>query len=385
MDEIEVTDKGTIVIVSNTHWHFAWQTGNSVAAGFAARGYRVLFVEPLPKRWPRLAELRRVMGRLTGNSRQAGFVSQVVPEGIELVSPVTLPDVGAFAQTLNQRVFIPRVASKLKQRVASEGPLILIHGLPIKAAIALQNELEPDVAIYRCVYDWSQDPYSGRQLAETDLLQQIDMAWADCERNLTRVSKVQKRSVLMPPAVDLSLFADVSYTRSGQTKPLCVYFGTTGPSIDLELLNKISHRYTLRLIGPVRTPLEGFAPETELIGPVPHEAIPAMIGDADVLLLPYNQRPHMQGVIPAKLFECLITGKPIVATNLTTIDQYQDLVYLCKGHDEVFQAIEQAQVEDETLAARRIRCAHENSWEQRLTQMEAQIEALLADRPAKGV
>ena len=372
-----ISKKAAIVLISNTHWHYSWQTGNSVAAGFAKLGYHVIFVEPIPKRWPRLAEATRVIGRLTVNSRRSGFVNQTIPEGVEIITPFTLPDVGLFAQGVNKLLFIPILVTQLKRHLKVPEPLVLVHTLPVKAAISLQKRLKPDVSIYRCVYDWTNDPYSQRELAEVELLTQVDMAWADCDRNLERIAVVQKQTVLMPPAVDLSLFTAVSYTRSGQSKPLCVYFGTVGPSIDLELLRKISHRYKLRIIGPIRKWLDGFASETEIIPAVPHDQIPNLVRFADILLLPYNDLPHMLGVIPAKLFECLITGKPVIATNLTTINQYRDLVYLCKDHDEVFHAIETALTEDESLPARRIACAEENSLDKRIMQMEHYIQTLL--------
>jgi glycosyltransferase involved in cell wall biosynthesis len=374
--------KGTIILVSNTHWHHAWQTSNSVAAGLAARGYEVLFVEPLPKRWPRLSEARRVVGRLSGNSQLAGFVNQTVPEGVNLVSPLALPDIGILSQYLNQKIFIPLLAKHLRGQITAS-PLIMIHNLPLRAAVVLQRRLAPAASVYRCVYDWSQDPYSRRQLAEEVLLRQVDMVWADCEYNLKRVTAVHNRAVVVPPEVDLSLFTAVSYTRSGLARPLCVYFGTIGLSIDTDLLRKISQRYQLRLIGPARIPLNHLAEGTEIMGPVPHTQIPHLIQNADVLLLPYNAQPHMKGVIPAKLFECLITGKPTIATNLTTIDQYRDLVYICNGHEEVFHAIEASQTEDEALAAQRLAAAQENSQERQLDRMEHYLESLIAARQVK--
>jgi hypothetical protein len=376
-----MSHKGTIIIISNTHWHFAWQTANSVAAGLASRGYKVLFIEPIPKRWPKVMDTSRVIGRAFGNARMAGDVEQTIAAGVNLISPLTLPDVGSLPHLLNHRFFVPRLAAKIKQQ--ANRPLVVMHALPIKAAVSLQHQLQPDVSIYRCTYDWSKDPHSGRILAERELLEQVDMAWADCNHNLVRIRRVRPEAALMPPAVELSLFTAVSYTKSNQSKPLCVYFGTLGLSLDYQLLKQISHGYKLRLIGPIRHPLTGFSEETELVGPMPHEQIPRLIRDADVLLLPYNSLPHMKGVIPAKFFECLATGKPIVATNLTTIDQYRDLVYLCHDYESVFQAIEASQHEDSRLAARRMACAQANSWEARIDQMEVQIEQLLADNQAR--
>lgn len=373
-----VTHKGTVLIASNTHWHSAWQSANSVASGLAGLGYQVIYVEPIPKRWPRVNDLKRVAARLIGSSQHAGEAYQPIPPRVTLVAPITLPDVGTFAQLLNRLFFLPWLTTRLRRRIVR--PLILVHGLPVRAAISLQNRLKPETAIYRCVYDWSQDPHSGRPLAERDLLEQVDMAWADCDHNLVRVAATQPRAHLMPQAVDLTLFEGVSYTQSSYSRPLCVYFGTLGLSVDVDLLRSISHQYPLRLVGPVRQPLDGFDTETEIVGAIPHEQVPDAIRDADVLLLPYGARSHMRGVVPAKLFECLATGKPIVATNLPSLDDYGELVYLCDGHDAVLAAIEASRTESESLAERRMACARQNTWAHRIDEMERQIQRLLSER-----
>ncbi|MCZ7671660.1 MAG: hypothetical protein M5U34_33325 [Chloroflexi bacterium] len=129
-----------------------------------------------------------------------------------LQSPRMLPDVGKIPQLVNKSIFMPQ----LRKKLAKDGvkrPLIMIHHVPISAAIALQNELQPDVSIYRCVYDWSNDPHSGRVLQEKELLQIVDEVWADCEANVNRTSKYHNNVQLMPPGVDLDLFADIEKSK----------------------------------------------------------------------------------------------------------------------------------------------------------------------------
>ncbi len=378
-----MTEKGTIVILSNTHWHFAWQTGNSVAAGFASRGYRVLFVEPIPKRWPRLSEAKRVVGRLTDNAHQAGVAEQALPDGVHIISPVMMPDVGSVGHSVNRSLFVPRLVAEIRRQLATSGPVVLIHTLPVKSAIAVQQQLQPDFSIYRCVHDWARDPFSSRKLFEADLLREVDLAWADCDHNLQRLRQVRPDARLMLPAVELELFTETEYVASGGDKPLCVCFGSIGLALDIDLLKAISHRYPLRLVGPVKVPTDGFSAETEMIGPVPHEEVPLQIRDADVLLLPYNTKPHVQGLIPAKFFECLSTGKPIVATNLTTVDRFKDLIYLCDDHEAVFAAIEAVGEEDVSLSAERVACAQANSWTRRIDEMEQLIQTGLAAKPVE--
>ena len=101
--------KGTVVFISMVHWHFTWQLEHSFARGLAERGYDVRFVEPLPKRWPALSELGRVWGRLVGHSETAGNCYQPLAPGVELISPRLLPDTSPLLQSLNRRLFVPRI------------------------------------------------------------------------------------------------------------------------------------------------------------------------------------------------------------------------------------------------------------------------------------
>lgn len=372
--------KGTVVIVSPIHWNFTWQTSHDVASAFAQWGYRVIFLEPLPKRWPKLAEIKRVWGRISGRSHLAGLGKQEKPEGMVLVSPHMLPDVGRMPQFLNQIIFVPLLKKQLSQ-IGLERPLIMVHHVPIAAALALQNALKPDVSVYRCVYDWSNDPHSGRLLQEKELLQIVDEVWADCEANVIRTSLHNNNVRLMLPGVDLSLFADVdTWTHTKRERPLCVYFGTIGISVDVDLLRQISYQYPLRLVGPTKQKLVDFAKDTEMVGAVLHEDVPAYIMDADILLLPYIEAPHMQGVIPAKLFECLVTGKPIISIGLTSIDAYKDLIYICETKEEFLNAIEMAQNEAPALREARIACAQKNSMIARFTEMETSVNSLISNK-----
>jgi glycosyltransferase involved in cell wall biosynthesis len=373
-------EKGTAVIISPVHWHFTWQTAHHVARGLARSGYRVYFIEPIPKRWPGLGEARRVWGRLSGRSHLAGMGWQPVPAGICLISPITLPDVGPLAQFLNRKIFIPRLARQLG-REGIQRPLIVIHHVPIPAAVALQKELAPDAAFYRCVHDWSNDPHSQRHFDESELLRHVDLTWADCRHNLERVHAFNPRVKLMPPAVDLALFHPLQKEtiQPPNDPPLCVYFGSVGANVDVELLRQVSHRYPLRLIGPVKVSLDDFSPATDIVGPVPHDELPRHLTAADILLLPYGESPHVQGLIPAKLYESLATGKPIVASGLTTIDHLRDLIYLCDTHEAFFVALERARHESPALREARLAAARANSWSRRMEEMLADVETVLQE------
>lgn len=375
--------KGTVVIISVVHWHFTWQSPHNMASELAQRGYRILFVEPLPKRWPRISEFRRVLGRLTGDHVAAGFGQQSLVPGMEIVSPRLFPDAGRITRSINRRFFVPAIANKLKQDL--ERPLVVINYLPTSASLALMESLQPDATFYHCNNDWSNDPFAPSHEFEAKLAASVDMVWADSPVNIARMSKISKNVVPLSVGVDIDLFARARREPERLTdRPLCAYFGTVRRSLDLELLKKISIRYRLRLIGPVRTSLEGLSKETEIVGQVSQEKVPELLHDADVLILPYDQTIHNQGVMPAKLFECLATGKPIIATGLDTVYDYADLFYIRETHDTFLEAIEESIHEPVELREKRIACAEQHSFAQRTIKIEGYIDQALSHSGAAG-
>ena len=370
--------KGTVVIISMVHWHFTWQLEHSFARGLAERGYDVRFVEPLPKRWPALSELGRVWGRLIGHNEAAGNCYQPLAPGVTLVSPRLLPDTSPLLQSLNRRLFVPRIADVLRHDAAQ--PLIVINYLPLASSLVLMEQLQPDATFYHCVNDWEHDPYTSTgHFKEAELAAAVDMVWTDSPVNYARNAALAGNVILMSHVVDVELFARARRAPAQPpARPLCAYFGTIGISADIDLLRAVSHRYRLRLIGPVRVPLAGFAADTELIPPVPQKELPELLRDADVLLLPYVRSVHNEGVMPAKIFECMATGKPMVVSGLTALEQYADLLYLCEGESEFLARIAEAVREPSAQRAARIACAEANSNERRIDDIEEYFRQALA-------
>lgn len=372
-------DKGTIVIFSLIQWHFTWQSTHNFASGLAKRGYRVLFIEPLPKRWPKPSEFNRVWGRISGNAEAAGMCIQPLVSGVEIISPRLLPDVGSLAQYFNREIFVPRIARSMHND-SLKRPVVVINYLPTKASVSLMQSLDPDVSFYYCNTDWENDPYAT-EVYESEMAKAVDMVWADTPTNFNRVRKLNARVVSMPKGVDISLFARARKENDQISKPpLCVYFGLVSVSTDVDLLRKVSHHYRLRIIGPIRRSLHGFSDRTEIIGGVPHEEIPDRIHDADVLLLPYAVTDQNKAVMPAKLFECLATGKPTIVHGLDYLREYSDLFYICDDHDQFLSAIERAVNEPSERKLPRIRLAEQNSYEKRIDEIESYIAEVFSEK-----
>ena len=368
--------KGTVLFLSSIHWHFTWQRHQNVASGLARKGYSVVFVEPLPKRWPRPREFPRLLGRILGRPRRAGLCPQSVPDGVQLATPRLFPEVGTLGPWINRSVLVRRLARRLLRRV-DRRPLILLNYLPTRASLALQRALEPDLKVYDCAWDWSNDPYSrGLEEVERDLVREADLVLTDSPRNTERMRLLHSRVVRILHGVDYGLFAGTDREDAIAAETTCAYFGDLGENIDIDLLARVSQRYPLHLIGPVRVPLRGFSARTRVWGGVPHERVPERLRAARVLLLPYRNAPHTRAVFPAKIMECLATGKPTVAIGLESLAELAELLYLCSTPEEFLLAIERAANEDPSGSEGRRRFAKENSWSRRIDEIDALLEGL---------
>jgi glycosyltransferase involved in cell wall biosynthesis len=184
------------------------------------------------------------------------------------------------------------------------------------------------------------------------------------------------------PAADYDLYAPA---RAGSAAPRpirCAYFGAVGANIDLPLLGRLSREFALRIIGPVQQTLPELAPATEVLGAVPQAELPALLADVDILVLPYRQAAHSAGVIPAKTFECLATGKPVVAQGLPSLAEFADAVYLVDDDEQFVRAVRAAVDEAPARRERRLELARANTWTQRAAQIDGLIREALAEKTA---
>lgn len=368
--------RGTVILISTAHWHSTWQRHQEFSTGLAASGFAVLFVEPLPKRWPRLREIGRVWGRLAGRPERAGGIRQADPDPVRLISLPLLPDTNALCRSLN-RALLPLLARKLIARAPAR-PRIVLNYLPLAASARLQDLLEPDLAIYDCVWDWPSDPFSRPGVVrEGALIERADLILTDAPYLYERMRARHGRVHQLLPAVDFARWAPAREIPAHHERPLCGYFGTIGVNLDLDLLRRLSREFPLRLIGPVDAGVGELGPETELVGPVSLERLPELLADVEVLVLPYRSDGHTQGVIPAKTFECLATGKPTVTIGLPSLEPYGELFVLCEERDGFLEAIPGAAADADRLRQARLAAAQRHDWPARIGQLVDLIEGHL--------
>ena len=112
------------------------------------------------------------------------------------------------------------------------------------------------------------------------------------------------------------------------------------------------------------------AENIKMLGYREYEEVPVYLSHADILWLPYLKSSHTERVFPLKIFEYLASGKPVIARNLSSIQEYNAYLNTYEnftGLKELLSSILSNDTPDKKK--QRIKIASENTWESRLNKI----------------
>lgn len=360
----------TVVIVSNNDWNELWYQRQAFACAFAAAGFKVVFLNKTLTRMPKLRSFIR------GNYRDKnrGFLGNPVPEGVTVSTPRWGPPM-ALLRVLN-RILIRRTVKSLMGLET----IVIVYS-PSYNAIDLIRILRPRTTVYVNVHNYEATQVSPDLLrSERELIQRVDFLFADSQYNQKRLESklgtVGTRVELSPPGVDLGVFEE-AYRGDEATAPrTLMYFGGIGKHLDLALYESLCSDYRVIFVGKVAKSLEGQIPSAiEVRSPVPMSRLGEIVAEADVLALFYRPSDYIEAVIPAKLYECLATQKPVLISGLAVPPGHEHVLYDVKGSvAKAFETMERLPVtETDDVISERHRIAGSSSWEQRFRTFATRI------------
>ncbi len=381
-----------IVCLSTIDWDFLWQRHQIFMSAFAERGVPVLFVENMGGvRSPSLRDAHRVWLRArsllrqwTRGIRQAG--------NITILSPAVLPFSGPWTQRANQRLFLRRLAMRARA-LGFERPVVWTYS-PTWLAARFADLLDPVCQVYDCVANIKGHPFVTPQLiaAEEDWLRRADLVLTDAKSLYIEKQVLNPNTYRVPPGVDFDLFADQGddlaepADLSACPRPRLCFFGSLeAQKVDLDLLRQFAVDYrhwSLVIIGTAKTDITMLR-ELEnvvILREKPHRSLPAYLQAMDALCIPYAINEFTRGVIPAKLYECLATGKPVIATAIEELLPFRNVISIADSRD--FGADVEAAITNDSpsLCEARVKLARENSWVSRVDRVVVLLEQTLSHR-----
>jgi glycosyltransferase involved in cell wall biosynthesis len=370
--------KGDLLLYSDFPFGFHNAEAEEKAARFAARGWRVVYVEQLGIRNPRPRHALRALRRAGGPPRAAPF---------EVVSPKLLPPRRAPGiDALNRRW----LARQLLGRIGDTARTVLWARFPTPELVPLIEEHAWRAVVYEAVDDHAAGPGMTEGLvrvlraAEDRVLARADVVFAWSEPIRERLAARHPNVLLATAAAELEPLEAVAEA-PGEERT-AVFAGALGFRFDERLAAEAARRlpdWTFLLAGPAdeeaSRALAGL-PNVRLTGRFEHRELPALLARAVVALVPYRRNAFTDMLVPVKLVEYLAAGRPVVSTPMRAAAGFVDVVAFAEGAEEFAEAVRAAARADSPEARRRrVERARPYSWDRRIDQLEAAIEAAARD------
>jgi glycosyltransferase involved in cell wall biosynthesis len=390
MDDHPPLQGRDIVCVGFADWDTELWTNQHHLMSRLARENRVLFVESLGLRRPQLAgrDLARIWRRL-----RRGLQAPREVDGLHVLSPLVLPfHRSAIARKLNERL-LPALVRRAVRRLGLEHPILWAY---VPQAEVLIGALEPSLVIYHCVDDIAaQDRIDTQSFraAETRFAARADLVLASAPALAKRLRTISSNVLDAPNVADTELFSralepgPLDPGMAALPTPRIVFTGAiVAVKLDLPLLASLARlrpSWSFALVGPIG-PGEPDAdisaiigePNIHLLGPRSYGELPDVLRAADAGLIPYARNPLTESIFPMKVYEYLAAGLPVVATELPALAEVTE-VATAPDAEGIAELLERALAEqDPERRAARSQAAASHSWERRLEEIAAEIEAL---------
>ena len=383
-------------VLATAVWvHPLWTNKQHTAITLAEAGHRVLYVESLGIRPPRVGAADRL--RIARRLRRMLQFPRQRRQQLWVWSPPVLPGGHDGAGLVFNR-FLLGAGLELACRWLGFNNVILWTYNPLTTLY-----LDPEAfagSVYHCV-DRIQDqpgmPVERIELNEKALVQAVDVVFTTSPQLQTTHWPWNQHTLLFGNVADHAHFSRAGL-RDGQApltcplslvplqRPRLLFMGAIDAyKLDLTLLHQLAVRnpgWSLVLIGPVGecdpstdiSDLEA-CPNVQFIGPINYDALPSWLAHADLGLLPLQVNGYTRHMFPMKFFEYLSSGLPVVATAIPALEAHADVAWLCPPKVEAFEeAIQNVLIGQGPSLEQRLERASSQTYEGRTAAMLTYLE-----------
>ena len=287
-----------LLISSSVRWDYLWQRHQAFAVAAAKAGWEVDFLQPRPR------NLRQVLT----------FPFRLLASGGRESNSGRHPD---HVNILGLRHWLAR---------RRHYDLALLY-IPDRFTELLIHRNSVDRLVYDAVLDWETvprawfPPIGWRQAEERIARNPACVVTSDSRKLAERFTRLGVDTHVVPPAAD-DEFITFPWRDYAEKERSCVYFGSVRAEVDIRpLLDLAISGVPVAVIGSV----DNDARKSELLkagvqvsDPVQISELPALVDQHRIVLLPY-QGSRAETLVPAKLWNSLVTGSWVVTTGLSEL------------------------------------------------------------------
>ncbi|KAA3627115.1 MAG: glycosyltransferase [Proteobacteria bacterium] len=375
-----------ILILSPSEWRDNAVSNMQIAALLSDRN-KVVYVETMGSRMPRLSELGRVwerLKRIVGGATARGGHRGLDPRRVTILSPFAVPLHGnRVVDWFNQRILVFQV-KRLMRRLGMRRPIIWSFSPRWEPVV---EDLERRCLIFHCVdalHTYDASPVFRARFERT--VCRADMVFTPgvlLEQELHRLNPATHRighgcgSDHLDYRDDGGIPADLRST----PEPRVIYAGTLANWVDYRLLTDVAGclpEISFLLVGYVHAlaPREDVRllrslPNVHHLGYKDFADLPLYYRCSAVGIVPYQaDNEHILYSSPTKFLDYVAAGLPVVSTRFPAAETMQPMVYCADTAEEFAAAIEKAIADNSPgRAAQRRAYASAHTWERQVAKM----------------
>jgi glycosyltransferase involved in cell wall biosynthesis len=381
------------VLFSTADWDEPyWTNKQHTASILAARGWRILYVESVGFRSPKVGSGRdwaRLWRRLWRGVQSLVLGAPRRAENIWVLSPLMVPAGHhlPFVRALNQALLRFSVTRFTKARRFNKPVVWTYHPYMLDAVSTLSR----GPLVYHCVDDIAEIPgvdVTAFRSAQQALLERCEAVFTTAMSLNEVCSRFNRNTHFFGNVVDDGHFAEardegpIPAELAAIPEPRLVYHGVLSDfKVDFPLLLQTANArpdWQWVIIGEEREGqrselLAQLArmPNVHLLGYRPYQVLPQYLRGMQIGVLPTLLNDYTRSMFPMKFYEYLAAGLPVVSTPLDFAKEPHAGLEVGGDRDAFIAAIEKQLARGKLSADEAREAVGENTWHERLDKMLA--------------
>ena len=292
-----------------------------------------------------------------------------------------LPDGPVYDGLLRVNGAIVGHAIRQAMRSLDMSSPIVINAFNPFVGLPLAGALNESLLVYYCYDEIKAAPWNSRHGArlEQAFLKKADVVITTSEGlHLSRKAS-HPHCYLVKNGVDFDLFHQAytphpSIDEAPQRRTCIGYLGSLDDRLDYDLIEALcssapdlDFHFVGRIVTPGVQERLGRYPNVHLLGARPPAALPGLLRQMDLGIIPFARTPFTRNIYPLKINEYLAAGKPVVMTDFAPLDEFSALVRIARTPDAFLTALRQELAFDTVDREQaRIAMARSNAWADRV-------------------
>lgn len=377
-----ITGRSVVCFSGDDWWYHNPHSRTHIMRVLARNGNRVLFVNSLSTRLPKLTE-RSARGRVWSKLRSYLKGAVCVEKNLYVVSPLIVPLYGSRVVRWLNKYLVAAQVRWCMRRFRLETPIVW---LALPTALEAAHAIPHSLLLYQAADKIS--AFRGIDKAaitelELRCFREADLVMFPGHEMYERYAHLNHRSYLLEHGVDYEHFAQAASDGTelpediaAIPRPIVGYFGEVDyKKVDQALIRHASlarPSWSFVFIGNVSTDISSLAglPNVHFLGARPYQALPAYAKAFAVCTVPWDSKDEMvRHASPIKIREYLATGRPVVSTDFPEAHRFAPVIAIARDRDEFVVLIEAALGEQEGLRQQRMDGVKGESWESRVEEL----------------